>query len=118
MARDAVAITALTLNAGVTEPAGTAINVTNGGSVAANRTDNLVIEVRNTAVGAKTVTIPAGIGPLSGQGSLVVSVPATSGVKLITVESARFIQADGTIHLDYETAMTGTAAAYRLPQGL
>lgn len=118
MARDAVAITDLTLNDGVAEAAGTTIVVANGASIAAGYTDNLMIEVRNTNASDRIVTIPAGAGPLAALGSLAVTVPASTGVRLICIESARFIQSDGTIHLDFGASMAGTVAAYRLPKGL
>lgn len=118
MARDAVSITGIVLNDGVARPAGTAITPANGAEIDAGYTDNLLIEVRNTAAAEYDVTIRTGVGPLAALGDLVVPVPATSGVKLIAVDSARFVQADGKIHLDFEALMAGTVAAYRLPKGL
>lgn len=118
MARDEVSITELELNDGVAEAAGTAIAPADGAYIDAGYTDNLLIEVRNTDTTARDVTIPAGVGPLAELGDLDVEVDADDGVELICVESARFVQEDGLIHLDFETGMTGTVAAYRLPQGL
>lgn len=119
MARDAVAITALSLNGGVARPAGTTISVANGAYADVGfNTDKLIVEVRNTAGAEYDLTIPAGNGPTSDLGDLVVPVAATTGVQLICVESARFVQSTGYIHFDFETSMTGTIAVYRLPDGV
>ncbi len=119
MARDAVTPVALAMNDGTAPGAGTAINVTNGAYIpAANRSQRILLHVKNTVAAAKNVTIKAGVYPPAfrqGLGDLVVQVPATSGERLFVLESARFIQADGTIWIDFEAAMTGTAFAYKLP---
>ncbi len=118
MARDAITITSLTLNGGVAEATGTTISVANGAEIDAGHTSKLVVEVRNTFGAELDVTIPAGVGPTKDLGDLVVPVAATTGVQMITLESARFAQSDGKINLDFEATMTGTVAAYRLPDGV
>ena len=118
MARDNVAITAVTLNAGTAQPAGTTINVTNGAEVASNDTDNLMLEIRNTDGTDRVATIVAGVGPLAEYGDLAITVPATSGVMMVALEGARFVQADGKIYVNFAASFAGTIAAYRLPQGL
>lgn len=122
MARDAIAITSLVLNDGVAEPAGTTITPANGAYIdCGGDTQGLFLVVKNTAGAEYDTTIKAGDNPpalLAGQGDLVEPVAATSGVKFICLESARFVQSDGLIHVDFETSMTGKAMAYRLPQGL
>lgn len=119
MARDSVTITALTLNGGVARPTGTTISVANGAVVdPGGDTDSFLLEVRNTNAAEKDVTIKAGVGPTAGLGDLVVPVAADTGVQVICIESARFAQADGTVNIDFEAAMTGTVAAYRLPAGI
>lgn len=120
MARDAVAITSLTLDGGVDLVAGTAINTSNGGAIAAGGdTSKLVIWVSNTESAAYDVTVVAGTlqeAVRAGVGNLVYEVGAGEEAFLV-VESARFVQDDGAIYLDYETSMTGFATAYRLPDG-
>jgi hypothetical protein len=122
MARDAVSITSMTNNAG-TAVTGTTITPTNGQSVAGGgKYRNLVLHVKNSGGTAGTVTISAG-GAYSpawrkGVGAIAVTVPA-NGERLITVESARVVQSDGSIYLDFTPAsMVGTTAAYRLPADL
>lgn len=121
MARDAVAITPMVLNDGIAPAAGTAINVTNGAEVAAGgNVQKLFIVVNNTAVSAKNVTIKAGAHPPALRaelGDLVVAVP-NAATRYICIESAQFAQADGKIHIDFESGTTGTVMAYRLPKGL
>jgi hypothetical protein len=122
MARDNVAITALTLNGAVAESAGVAISPTNGAVIAAGgNTQRLLIVVKNTSGASRDVTVRAGVNPpaaLAGQGDLVASVPATTGVRMFAIESGRFAQENGDIHVDFVTSTAGTIHAYRLPRGL
>lgn len=83
----------------------------------------LVIRVENTTAGAKTFTVVAGDSPPAsskGQGSLVTSVAqgnVTAQVKMIAgLESARFAQDDGTLHLDVEADMTGFITVFHVPR--
>ena len=120
MPRTALPITDLTENAGTT-PASSAVDPTNGHTIAAGgKTDKIFLRVNNTNAGAKNVTVKAGVNPPAfrqGLGDLVVSVPATTGERYIgPLESARFAQADGSISVDCEAAMTGTISAYRMPR--
>ncbi len=122
MARDSVAITQLTLNDGVAEPTGTTIAPANGAAIAAGGDmRKLLIRVTNTDGSDRAVTIKAGVSPpafRAGLGDVSVTVPATSGVRYLTVESARFAQADGAVWLDFATGMTGKVMAFRLPDEL
>lgn len=120
MPRDAIAITDLAVGAGTAQPAGTTINVTNGGNIAAaGDTSKLILRVTNTAGVSKNVTIKAGASPpavRNGLGDLVVAVPTVSE-RLIVLESARHTKADGSIDIDYEAAMAGVASVVRVPRG-
>lgn len=119
MPRDAIAITDATPNGGVTQPAGTAIAPANGGTIAnAGDTARLLIRVTNTNGTQRTVTVKAGVHLRKGIGDLAVIVPATTGDKLLVVESARFKQADGSIWLDYEASMAGIVSVVRMPKGV
>lgn len=121
MPRDAVAITSLALNGSVDQPAGTAINVTNGASIAVGGdASGVIVRVANTAASALNVTFKAGSKPpaeLASRGDLVEQIAATSGVEYFVLEGGRFAQTDGAIWLDFQTGMTGTVMAFRLPQG-
>jgi hypothetical protein len=120
MARDAVTITSLTLDAGTDLVAGTAIAPADGATIAAGgNTEGLLIWVSNTESAAYDVTVVAGTvqeAVRSGIGNLVYEVGAGEEA-FIVIESARFAQDDGAIYLNFETGMTGFAAAYRLPAG-
>lgn len=100
-------------------PTATAIDPTNHHVIAASATpaEELLIVVNNTFAGTKTVTVKAGGNPPAlgaGQGDLVVTCAASTNGCPIRVESARFIQSDGTINLDIAAAMTGTISVYKV----
>lgn len=121
MPRDAVAVTSLALNASVDQPAGTAINPTNGASIAVGGdASGVIVRINNThATLAKIATVKAGVKPpaeLASRGDLAESI-ALTGTEYLVLEGGRFVQADGTIWIDFEAAMTGTVMAFRLPQG-
>ena len=122
MTRDLITPVIGVENGQIAEGAGTAINTTNGGNVvlptgAVGNTDRLVLRIDNTTVSAKNVTIRAGVYPpafRSSMGDLVLQV-ALSAKAYFFIESARFIQADGSVNLDYESGMTGTVFALITP---
>ena len=120
MSRDLINPVELTADAGTdikNATVSTAINTTNGAYIDMNgvSAEKLLIHVKNTEGTTNTVTINSGIYSRSALGDLVVTVAATSGEQGIVIETARFKDADGYITLDYESGMTGTAAAYLLP---
>ncbi len=94
--------------------AATAISAGDTAVIAAvGRTDKLLIEVVNTT-GSKDVTIKAGVGPRAALGDLVLEFGATE-TRFISIESARFAQANGTVRVTMEGA--GSVRAVRLPAG-
>lgn len=127
MARTAVTPTALTPNASIARPAGTTIDstlVTNGVEIVAGYApEELIIEVTNTAAAEKVITVAAGDSPpadAAGQGTTTITLGAgneTPTVGLIGgLTSARFIQSDGTIHVNLASGTTGTLRVYHLPR--
>lgn len=121
MARTAVTVTTLTAGTDVAESAGTAADPTNDHVVTVDfPLEDLLLVFKNTNGSDRVATIVAGDNPpalSAGQGNLAITVPATSGVKMITgLESARFIQSDGTLHIDLATSFAGTVHAYRCPK--
>jgi hypothetical protein len=53
----------------------------------------------------------------AGQGNLDITVPATSGDMTVAgLESARFIQNDGTVNIDLATSFAGKVYAIRVPR--
>ncbi len=121
MARDTVAITTLSVDAGTPEGAGVSINPEDGAvlSVGGNAR-KLLIVVDNVTEDAADVIVVAPSGnahaPRSSLGDLTVSVAAGSRGFLM-VESARFAQSNGDIFLDFSADAEGTISAYRLPAG-
>jgi hypothetical protein len=120
MTRVAVPVSALSLNGG-TVNAGTAIDTSNGHVLTLPNDKRVLIEVDNTGtVAASTVTLKAGDNPpafLAGAGDLAVAV-GTAGKHrgVIIIETARFMQDDGTINIDAAGFSAGTIAAYSLPR--
>lgn len=121
MPRDNVPITALSLNGMVDRGAGVTINVTNGAEIAAGGSARgLFIEVTNTNGSDRVMTVLKGDSPpglLAGQGDIALTIPATSGDKLVALEGARVIQDDGKILIDFAASFAGVIRAFRLPKG-
>lgn len=122
MATTDVAYTELALNAGTAQPAGTTLVAapTNNMRVLNATLERTLLRVTNTGGADLTFTVKAGAYPpaiAAGQGDLAVTVPATTGVRLILVESGRFLQNDGSVLLE-SSHTTGTVTAFRLPKGL
>lgn len=123
MARSAITVTDLTAPANplvpsVTDPAGTTVDQANGNTITGVRPEVLVLRVANTSGAAVNVIVRAGALPLaesSGQGDLTVSVAATTGVVWLgPFESARFLQADGSVSVDYATGFAGKVTAFKV----
>jgi hypothetical protein len=107
--------------ANLTTGDGVAISATNGAVVTpTKRASQLLLKFSNTITNAtKVVTIKAGDNPPAAnaaQGDVSLTVPA-SGEIVVAVESARVLQNDGTINVDFGSGMTGFAWAVQLPAG-
>jgi hypothetical protein len=127
MARTNLPLTSLIANGSIADVAGTTIDVTNGMNVAIPTTaipsgphlDKLVLRVANTAVADKVVTVKAGSNPpafRAGLGDLTATVVASTGVRFIgPFDISRFVQADGSLNIDFGSGMTGTITAFICP---
>lgn len=116
MARTAVPVTDLTAATSTVDPAGTTADPTNGHTVTGVRPEVLVFRVKNTTAGSLNAILRAGTQPLApsaGQGDLTVAVAASGTVFIGPVESARFLQSDGSVSLDLQTGFTGTVTVFR-----
>lgn len=120
MARTAIAYTALAGNSAIAQPAGTNVDVANGHVIEHADCERTVLRVTNTAGTDKVVTVKKGAYPpalASGQGDLTFTVPATSGVFIAgPFDSSRFMQADGSLHIDLASGHTGTITAFKIPK--
>lgn len=117
MARTAVPVTDLTAATSTADPAGTTADATNGHTITGARPEVLTLRVKNTTAGALNAILRAGTFPLagaSGQGDLTVSVGAGATVFIGPVESARFLQSDGSVSLDLQATFTGTVTAFKV----
>ena len=123
MPRTALTVTTLTANAAVADvlaSAGVAIDATNSHVLTvASPLDSYIIRINNTTAGTKVATIKKGAmspADASGQGDLAVSC-TNAQVKFVgPLESARFIQADGSLNIDIEAGMTGFIQVFRIPR--
>lgn len=122
MANTAITGTVLGLNSATADPAGTAIVAANTHVITpTGPSSKLAIRLTNTTASEKIITILAGDNPpadAAGQGDLAITFAAgdsTPVVKWVVIESARFIQDDGTVHITVASATTGFIAAVELP---
>jgi hypothetical protein len=141
MARTNLPLTSLNPKTPTLNNAGTAIDAANGMNIALASNaipstasgDRLVLYVQNTFAGTKTVTVRAGAGVAApsnfgygypvpsqeqGLGDLVTgNLTASTGTAFIgPFETARFVQLDGSINVDFAASMTGTIWAVLLPR--
>lgn len=121
MARTAVTVETLS-RTGATSPTGTTADATNNHSVdlAGVPLEEIVFRFTNTNGSDRVATIVAGDNPpasSSGQGNLDITVPATSGDMTVAgLESARFIQNDGTVLINLGASFAGKVYAVRVPR--
>lgn len=120
MARTNVPLSALVRNGSLTTPAGTTADQPNGHIIpAAGVTGRIFLRFTNTNGTARVATIKAGVNPPAfrkDEGDLAVSVPATTGDVIVgPLDSAQFVQADGSIWVDLAASFAGTVTAFKLP---
>lgn len=120
MATTAVPYSDLVPNGDFTQPAGTTTVVapTNNMQIADAVPELTILRVANTGV-EQDITVKAGQNPpalAAGQGDLVVTVAATTGVEYIgPFESGRFLQSDGSMLIEAET-VDATIIAFKVPR--
>lgn len=94
--------------------------VTNGVVINSAEPERLILRVANTEGSTNTVTVNAGDNPpalAAGQGNLVVTIAATSGIRYIgPFESGKYLQNDGSMEVDFETGTTGTIDVLLTPR--
>jgi hypothetical protein len=82
--------------------------------------EDFVFRFTNTNGSDRVATIVAGDSPpalSAGQGSLNITVPATSGDMTVAgLESARYMQSDGTVHIDLAASYAGAVRVFRIPK--
>lgn len=121
MARTAVTLETLS-KAGATAPVGTTADPTNGHNVALAGVplEEVIFRFLNTNGTNRVATVKAGVSPpasSSGQGDQAMTVTATTGDFWIAgMESARYLQADGSVNIDLAASFAGTVFAIRVPR--
>lgn len=79
------------------------------------------LHVNNSANAAKTVTLVASTEATAikgGIGNFTLSIPAGETHVLDQIESARFMQAGGALHVNFQTGFTGTIVAVGTSKGI
>lgn len=121
MPRTAITVEVLS-RTGATSPAGTTADPTNDHTVnlGGYPLEEFVFRFQNTNGTGRVATIVAGDSPpaeSAGQGNLDITVPATTGDMTVAgLESARFLQDDGTVSIDLAASFAGTVYAIRVPR--
>lgn len=121
MARTAVTVETLS-RTGATSPAGTTADTTNDHVVdlGGYPLEEFIFRFTNTNGSDRVATIVAGDSPpalSSGQGNLDITIPATTGdLTVAGLESARFLQSDGTVQIDLAASYAGKVYAIRVPR--
>jgi len=121
MARTDVPIVTLSRTGAATN-AGTVADPTNDHVVdlAGIPLEEIVLRFTNTNGSDRVATIVAGDSPpalSAGQGNLDITVTATSGDMTVAgLESARYLQSDGTLHIDLAASYAGAVRAFRVPR--
>lgn len=67
--------------------------------------------------GANPPSFRSGVGGSALGGTLNIVVPSGTTERLAVLESAQFIQTDGTVYLNFSASCVGTVLAYRMPKG-
>jgi hypothetical protein len=119
MARTAIPVVALTKNSSTAPGNGVAADSTNDHVINAVGTGNLILEITagGTAGDGGTVTIVAGdlVPAFQSLGDLSVTVADGARVLIGPLETARFLQSDGTILVD-AASLVGTFRCFRVPE--
>lgn len=126
MARTAITRRNLVANSGIAAPTADTIDQSNGMTLAVTSNgipasvdvDHVILKVDNSAASAKKVTIKAGANPpafRAGIGDLQVSVTNGATSYVGPFDPARFVQADGSLSVDFESGFTGTITAFFVP---
>lgn len=131
MARTNLPVSALVANGSLTTPAGTAVDQANGMNVALTSEAippaydafrGLFFRVLNTNGTARNFIVRAGVYPPAFRkdlGDLTVSIPATTGDVLVgPLDMSRFVQADGSVNVDFGASFAGTITALVAPRNV
>lgn len=114
MARKLIPVATLARNAGTAVPTAGTVDTANGHFIAAGAvTGDFILYVDNTGDAGAVSILPGDNPPglTAASGTVSVSVGGTAETYIL-VETGRVMQSDGQIHIDFETGMAGSVAAY------
>jgi len=90
--------------------------VSNGLKVLYDEDEKIFIHIKNTHGAVEYATVEAGDYWANALGALAIQLSATTGEKIVgPLESARFKQDDGYIHISLDTGMTGYIGVFKMP---
>jgi len=129
MGRTALAVTALTQNAGINIPTGTPIDQTNGFAIAlpgagpaAGTADHLFLLIQSTSLSDQVVTVKGNSstttptrGGTAGADLTVTCHAASGGCVIGPLEVTRFAQTGGAVWVDFDAGSQGTITAFMWP---
>lgn len=123
MARTEIHVTTLTPNAAfIANPTGTTADPTNDHVLtlpAKACLEEITIRITQTDATARVATVLAGDSPpadAAGQGNLAQSMAQNTTYYIPPLTSARFLQSDGTVHIDLAASFAGTIEAFWIPR--
>lgn len=98
-------------------PAGTAVDQPNGMRIVFRKLRHLFILVSNTSASTRVVTVRKATNSSDNPASDFAStaIPITTGLGLLGPFNGRYVQADGTIWLDFVAGHTGNVMPFEVP---
>lgn len=118
MARTVMTSVKLVRNGNILKAAGTAIDQANGMVINKWKAKKVAFEVANTAGSALGVIFRTGSYPVAStqaQGDLTVVVTNATTQLIGPLDSAKFVQNNGDLNIDFAAGFTGTIIAYEYP---
>lgn len=125
MARTNLPLSNLNAASGLVNPSATAVDVTNGMNIALPETAiprgpmgwDLVIVFAATFAGSKNIIVRKGVNPPAFRADLGdLKVAANNQTAYVgPLDPSRYVQADGSINVDFDSGTTGTVLALALP---
>lgn len=120
MARTDIPVVSNAAGTFVAASAGTTADPTNDHSVTIDfPLEELELIFTQTDATGREATIVAGDSPpalSAGQGDIAQTIAQNGVYRVSGLESARFLQSDGTLHIDLAASFAGTIQAYRVPR--
>lgn len=119
MARTAITAVDLPLGAHTADPTPDAIDAASGMVLSDQNPSRVLLRIKNTFAGAKSITVKAGSNPPALIPADNAQSYAQDDVRWVWASpGARHAQANGDIYVDFEAGTTGEITAFILPLGV